>query len=654
MAGMRDSPASSTAEATFLSAISDKPESFLHPSNALHTSTLVVAKSLLDPVANITGVFDQLYTEGIHIEQIWQQIKSISEAVVDEVLDLELPEAKVANAANGNGSAVHEDDSAEDILSEEEEIELPSDSDIDVDLEEEDGAGSADDASDMMEEDPESSEGLEEDDDIEDNLEQNSIDSEDGDEFEENVEDGTSDEALPTEPIVKDVFGLNDQFFDIDEFNRQTEIMDANYAQEQSEDDIDYNADPDEASDADDLEQEMDDEENANEIRYEDFFAPPRNSRQSSDARPRKRTRFADEENDTTQAFTANEHSEEEDEDGALEDESGAQTIGRLQKDLFADEESASDEEPGQKLSTHAKRQLRLAEEIRQLENDNVAKKDWTLMGEASARARPKDSLLEDGMDFERTSRPVPIVTEEVTKTLEDMIRGRIAEGRFDTVTRKIPDAVHKFTKPSFELDENKPSQSLAEEYEIAIQKQRNPGQFKTAKDLKIEAEHREIEEFYKNICYNLDSLSSWHYTPKPVTESLSIVTNAPAIEMEDAQPLTMSSASRLAPQEQYNVSAEKGEVTGKSGIPISKAEMTSEERQRHRRKRRAAAKKSAPQKMVQYANMSKSKQEQSDVIDTLKRANVKVIRNGKTKDLKTGRDYTKGGTSLKSSTLKL
>lgn len=632
MPGMVDSTASNTAYTTFLNAITEKPESFLHPTNALHASTLVVSKRLLDPLAKSKSVFDQVYTEGMHIDQIWQQIKAISEAVVDEVLDMELPEDQSqASAQPREEDEVIEEEPFRE-SAEEELDEFPEDSDDEQTPEIMDSEAS---------DDPEDGSRRTED-----------FDADEGSLVDGEIERGSdeADRSEPTEPIRKDVFGLNDQFFDIDDFNRQTEIMDANFTQEQSEDDIDYNADPDEASDADDLEQEPDEEDNANEIRYEDFFAPPKRSIRTAAPAQRKRARFEDDEEPAMDAMGEIDDGI----DNLSAEENDDATIGRVQKDLFADDGDESEEEPGQKLSTHAKRQLRLAEEIRQLENDNIAKKDWTLMGEASARARPKDSLLEEGLDFERTSRPVPIVTEEVTQTLEDMIRARIAEARFDTVLRKIPESAHKFIENSFELDESKPTQSLAEVYENEFQKQKNPGEHKTAKDIKLASEHKEIEDLFRDICYNLDSLSSWHYTPKPVTESLSIVTNAPAIEMEDAQPLTMSSATRLAPQEQFTASATKGEVNGKSGLPISKAEMTSEERQRYRRKQRATAKKSAPQKMAQFANMSKSKQEQAGVIDTLKKANVKVIRNGKTRDLKSGRDYNGAGTSLKSANLKL
>jgi U3 small nucleolar RNA-associated protein MPP10 len=595
-------------------AITNEPEIFLHPTEALHKAALVTAKRFVDPLAKEHSVFNEIHIDGLHVDQIWQQIKAISESVVDTVLDADLPEPTAAASDHFSES---EQDASDKDLSLGSEMELEEDEDLEMD--------------DALSNDGEdaSLDGSHDEQLVDDNDALSSLDDESGDSEEEVSDDEEAPEAQ------QDVFGLNDQFFDIDDFNRQTEIMDNNYEAAQSEDDIDYNADPDEASDIDDLEQEGEMADNANEIRYDDFFAPPKRAFGSS-AGKRKRIR-----KDRT-------------DDDELE-EPAESTMARMQKDLFADDDAAlaeqgTDTNDGPKLSAYAKRQLKLKREIEQLEMENVSKKDWTLMGEASAKARPKDSLLEETMDFERTSKPVPIVTEEVTKTLEDMIKARIVARQFDTVVRKIPESAHKFAKNTFELDDSKPQQSLAEVYEQEIQKRADPTSFKSAKDVKLEKEYAEIEQLYKDICYNLDALSSWHYTPKPVTESLTIVTNAPAIEMEDAQPLTLSSRARLAPQEQFGVQAEKGEVVGKAGLPVAKSEMTSEERQQHRRRQRAAAKKSGAQKKGQVG-VSKRTAEKQNVLEALKQGDVKVISGGKARAIQTGKQ---GKASRNLATIKL
>lgn len=46
-------------------------------------------------------------------------------------------------------------------------------------------------------------------------------------------------------------------------------------------------------------------------------------------------------------------------------------------------------------LSTHEKRQLRVAREIEKVEGELMADKSWQFRGEASAKQRPKDSALE-------------------------------------------------------------------------------------------------------------------------------------------------------------------------------------------------------------------------------------------------------------------
>lgn len=51
-------------------------------------------------------------------------------------------------------------------------------------------------------------------------------------------------------------------------------------------------------------------------------------------------------------------------------------------------------------------------------------------MGEANAKSRPVNSLLEEDLDFEHRGKQVPVVTEETTKSLEEMIKKRILDVR--------------------------------------------------------------------------------------------------------------------------------------------------------------------------------------------------------------------------------
>ena len=141
------------------------------------------------------------------------------------------------------------------------------------------------------------------------------------------------------------------------------------------------------------------------------------------------------------------ESDEDEDSEGGSESEEQVEdafeTMEHFKDDLFAEEGPNETGELFQctyhdidlhfshtDLSTFAQRQLALKEEIAQLERENIAKKDWTLMGEANSRARPLNSLLEEDLEFEHSQRVVPVITEEKVKTLEEMIKARIIEVR--------------------------------------------------------------------------------------------------------------------------------------------------------------------------------------------------------------------------------
>jgi U3 small nucleolar RNA-associated protein MPP10 len=170
-------------------------------------------------------------------------------------------------------------------------------------------------------------------------------------------------------------------------------------------------------------------------------------------------------------------------------------------------------------LSTHEKRQAVLREQIAVLEEENVAKKDWTLMGEATSRSRPQNSLLEEDLEFERVMKVVPVITEDVVQGLEDRIKARILEGRFDDVVRRRAVDDKPFL-PSrfFELQDTKSKQSLAQIYEDEYTATQT-GASTDDRDGKLAKEHEELEKLWERLSYKLDSLSNTHFTPKTVSD---------------------------------------------------------------------------------------------------------------------------------------
>lgn len=158
-----------------------------------------------------------------------------------------------------------------------------------------------------------------------------------------------------------------------------------------------------------------------------------------------------------------------------------------------------------------------LKEQIASLEAENVGKKDWVLMGEATSKSRPQNSLLEEDLEFERTMKAVPVVTEDKILELEDRIKARILEGRFDDVVRLRPISDKPFL-PSrlFELQDTKSSQSLAQIYENDYVATQNGGSADD-RDGKLKKEHEELEKQWDGICSKLDALCNAHFVPKQV-----------------------------------------------------------------------------------------------------------------------------------------
>ncbi|CAA7056946.1 unnamed protein product [Microthlaspi erraticum] len=238
-------------------------------------------------------------------------------------------------------------------------------------------------------------------------------------------------------------------------------------------------------------------------------------------------------------------------------------------KDVIEDEEAGSGDQGPEKLSNHEKELLKLKSKIELMEKANMDPKHWTMQGEVTAMKRPKNSALEVDLDFEHNKKPTPVITEEFTASIEELIKSRIIEARFDDVQR-APSVPTKSKREVKELDDGKSKKGLAEVYEEEYVQKANPG-FAPATfsdELKKEA-----SMLFKKLCLKLDSLSHFHFTPKPVIEELSIQTNVPAIAMEEVAPVAVSDAAMLAPEEIF---------TGKGNIK-DESELTQEDRKRRR-----------------------------------------------------------------------
>ncbi|PQE26971.1 hypothetical protein CJF31_00003682 [Rutstroemia sp. NJR-2017a BVV2] len=429
---------------------------------------------------------------------------------------------------------------------------------------------------------------------------------------------------------------------------------------------MDLNAPEGDSEDDDDDDDDMDLDggvdasgDNTNDVMYKDFFEPPPRKAGKGERQAKYLERQA------KKAKAAAPEEAEADIQRAMAD---------VRRDLFDDEDDANSEDalsdvdpadPKSRRSAHERRQAKITEEIRRLEAASVAKREWTLSGEARAVDRPVNSLLEEDLDFERTGKPVPVITAEVSESIEELIKRRILAQEFDEVIRRRPDSLTPAStrRGLFELDDSKPQQSLAEMYEEEHVKNTNPDTYVSKTDEKLQREEKEVETLWREVCAKLDALSSWHYKPKPAAPSLTIVGDVPTISMEDAQPSTAAGItggeSMLAPQEIYKAGQEKGKGAGvgvdnseivRGGAPVARGEMSREEKLRRRRREKERIRKSGEE---QKAAISRKTKEKRDVVGELKRGGVKVIgKKGEMRDVEgrkiAAKDVVTGGGGFK------
>ncbi|GAW03689.1 Mpp10 protein [Lentinula edodes] len=573
----------------------------------------------LEVVFKTTPV-DSLFIEGMDDDQIWSQLdlrtNNICE-VLDKILDKEPDEEDLEKEDSGFEEGDDEEDDEEfDEKLEEAIRRMKSGEDVDfaeLGLDESlkelvlEGAFDDDeDDSDLDDDGEEEGDG--------------SIDSEDDNVEEEEValRDSSSDrgDVITRKSSIQNRKRtrpghpeLDDSFFDLNAFNSQTEQFEAKNASSGILDD----------ENQEDAEEEYEKFSKfqcllANYYRfavlyYNDFFKPPKQSKQPlkpTTVRFRDEVRvkkikaqgknlplsglYGDDEEEEEEAEEEEENiawagdglSEDEDADMGVEDEDdgdGSEHFADHQRDAISRLLIRSKD-----LSTHEKRMAALKRQILELETENVGPKDWVLMGEADSRSRPQNSLLEEDLEFDRVMKAIPVITEEVVKSLEERIKARILENRFDDVVRIRPLDDKPFL-PSrfFDLKDTKSTQSLAQIYEDEYVAAQTDGVKGDDRDGKLKKEHEEIERLWESISYKLDALCNTHFTPKQPKATISTVSNVSTATMESALPTTQSVSTMLAPEEVFAPS---------SSTLRARSELTPAEKQSLRRKERKAKKK--------------------------------------------------------------
>lgn len=646
------------------------PWDFLRPTKKLRTSILDSAKVFLDPLAvsvsdsqatrqrNVRkrkrpdedqdAVFilrlKQLYVDGFTSDQIWEQALRIFDSTNQEIQRdyatwvhyVHQSVAELPERALHLGSSSQDDVEVENANSISGMSSITDGYSVDGKIVEEDRFDAESDKS---------SQGY--------------LDQSDN---EEDGPDGSSDNDQDGGTYVEDRFGLNDGFFSIDDFNKQTELFERQNARgdldaESDDDEINWDADPlgaenlnlssqtrvDRAGDG--MDQSVDEEEeegptfddmgaydesdideddshatalggsgffNTSDIMYADFFEPPPRKSSTKKSRPLPKTQPR----------------------GGISDGDIARAMADVRRDLFDDEVSAdgSENEPSDThahASTHEKQRARISDEIRRLEAANVAKKEWVVAGEARAAERPTNSLIEEDLDFERIGKPVPVVTTDLSESIEELIKRRIIAKEFDEVIRRRPglsDRQHTQRSP-VELEDSKSQQGLADLYE-ADHLRATDSNYVDPQNQKLSKERSEIGDLWREISSQLDTLSNWHYKPKAPQASINVVTDAATITMEDAQPNAsgaVRSSATLAPQEIYAPGENRrdtGEIVLRNGVPVTKEEMTREEKAKLKRRQKKPSRTSADSSN----QPSRTAVQKQQIVSDLKKAGVKLI----------------------------
>lgn len=107
---------------------------------------------------------------------------------------------------------------------------------------------------------------------------------------------------------------------------------------------------------------------------------------------------------------------------------------------ILEDDNGEEEENFGREIkSAFEIRTSKLQKQIKKLEALAVnGDKPWQMTGEVDATTRPENSLLQEHLEYENVAKRAPIVTEEVSRRLEDIIVQRIKDRVFDDVIRKI------------------------------------------------------------------------------------------------------------------------------------------------------------------------------------------------------------------------
>ncbi|XP_004693135.1 PREDICTED: U3 small nucleolar ribonucleoprotein protein MPP10 [Condylura cristata] len=570
----------------------DRPECFLTVQDGLASNFTSLTKVLYDfnkimEKGRIRGSpLQKMVIDNFDDEQIWQQLELQNEPVLqylqntvidtieDEDISL-LPETEEQECEEDdspqekNGSGVEEDGS---------EMEADGQEDLKQDLEEEDMADLSDDDSEAGEKAEHPSKV-----DLRRSPDFSDEDSDLDFDISKLEKQSKVQNRMPGKSREKSI--VDDKFFKLSEMENFLEKIEKEEEQkdEDEEEDVNFFEDLDSDEDEGGLfgSQNLKSGKSSRDLKYKDFFDPVGSDEDIAGVHDEELVSNKEEEIAEEGKESFSETDEESDLEENEDNKPHKQSLKRVTFDLPDNEEIEDTDtlnvkkDSDEVKSSFEIRQEKMNAKIASLEKELLEQKPWQLQGEITAQKRPENSLLEETLHFDHAVRMAPVITEETTLQLEDIIKQRIKDQAWDDVVRKEKPKEDAYEyKKRLTLDHEKSKLSLAEIYEQEYIKLH---QEKTAEE--ENPEHKEIQKMMDSLFLKLDALSHFHFIPKPPVPEIKVVSNLPAITMEEVAPVSVSDAALLAPEEVKE--------KNKAGDIKAPAEKTATDKKRERRKKK-------------------------------------------------------------------
>ena len=169
-----------------------------------------------------------------------------------------------------------------------------------------------------------------------------------------------------------------------------------------------------------------------------------------------------------------------------------------------------------------------------------------------------------------------------MTASIDEIIKQRIKDGLFDDVIRKAALRPNSYRPRAAEISTEKSKEGLGEVYAKEYEQKVLGNVSEESKE--EEARHKAVREIFATLSSRLDSLFSFHATPKPHQSEVTVRSKTAAVSMEEATPTAMANSESLAPEEVY------GKRKGDAKL-AAREELSQEERKAQRRKKKRVRK---------------------------------------------------------------